>query len=67
MDVHMPVMDGNAAIRELQRAGRPVKVIAVSGFADHQPTALSSGACLFLTKPYTAAQLLNALRTALST
>jgi PAS domain S-box-containing protein len=66
MDVHMPVLDGNAAIRELQRSGHAVKVIAVSGFADHQPQALSSGACLFLTKPYTAAQLMNALRTALT-
>jgi PAS domain S-box-containing protein len=65
MDVHMPVLDGNTAIRQLHRAGHTVKVIAVSGFADHQPQALSSGACLFLTKPYTAAQLMNALRTAL--
>jgi two-component system, cell cycle sensor histidine kinase and response regulator CckA len=67
MDVQMPVMDGNAATRVLHKMGRDVKVIAVSGFADYQPQSMSSGACLFLVKPYTASQLLSALRTALGT
>jgi CheY-like chemotaxis protein len=65
MDVRMPVMDGPTAIRIIQRAQPSIKVIAVSGFTDRQQQALSAGACLFLAKPYTAAQLLTALRAAL--
>jgi two-component system cell cycle sensor histidine kinase/response regulator CckA len=65
MDVRMPVMDGPTAIRIIQRAQPAIKVIAVSGFTDRQQQALSAGACLFLAKPYTAAQLLTALRAAL--
>jgi len=58
----MPVMDGTTAIRSLQRTHPRIKVIAASGFTGEGDHAISAGAHLFLAKPYSATQLLTALR-----
>jgi FixJ family two-component response regulator len=65
MDIHMPVMDGNAAIRALMRMKADMPVVAVSGFATYESQAMKAGARMFLAKPYTASQLLVALESVL--
>ena len=61
MDMMMPSMDGITAIRALQKINPQVKVIAVSGLATSEKidTAMTGGARLFLSKPYTCENLLK--------
>ena len=58
-DMAMPVMDGPATIRALQRIQPAVKVIAVSGMAWDKPLAeaISDAMKAFLQKPFTAGKL----------
>ena len=67
-DLMMPIMDGLALIRALRQLDPEAKVIAVSGLAsqdklDEVNTLNVQG---FLTKPYTAEQLLTGLNRALA-
>jgi PAS domain S-box-containing protein len=66
MDILMPTMDGLMSIRTLQKINPQVKIIATSGLASNNPSDLPSGVQIFLSKPYTAKELLNALHTLIS-
>ncbi len=63
-DMSMPVMDGPATIRALRAVAPGVPIVATSGFSAAWLDATPSveGANLFLAKPYTADELLRALR-----
>jgi len=62
-DMMMPAMDGAAAIADLRRLNPRLPIIASSGLteAGREEQARSLGAQKFLSKPYTAANLLWAL------
>ncbi|HEX5083741.1 MAG TPA: response regulator [Blastocatellia bacterium] len=62
-DLMMPVMDGPATIRSLQRLDPEVKIIAVSGLSGNgrMLEATQAGVKSFLPKPYTADRLLKAI------
>jgi CheY-like chemotaxis protein len=66
-DLMMPIMDGLAAIHALKRINPAIKIIAASGLntEDKASKAAAAGIKYFLTKPYTAATLLKAVRTIL--
>jgi PAS domain S-box-containing protein len=66
-DMMMPVMDGTATIRALNRINPAVKIIAASGLNANGTVAKVSEPSVkhFLTKPYTAGTLLKTLRTIL--
>ncbi|HKQ77256.1 MAG TPA: ATP-binding protein [Blastocatellia bacterium] len=66
-DMMMPVMDGAAVIAELRRLNPLLPIIASSGLAEagKEEQARSLGAQKFLSKPYTPASLLWALRESL--
>jgi nitrogen-specific signal transduction histidine kinase/ActR/RegA family two-component response regulator len=66
-DMMMPVMDGAAVITELRRLNPLLPIIASSGLteAGKEDQARSLGAQKFLSKPYTSASLLWALRESL--
>jgi PAS domain S-box-containing protein len=68
MDMMMPLMDGAAAIRALATIDPSVRVLAVSGVTASQEAlpALDLGAYAFQPKPYSAKQLLEALRKVLA-
>jgi two-component system, cell cycle sensor histidine kinase and response regulator CckA len=63
MDMMMPEMDGLTTIRTLQKINSQVKIIATSGLAstERMAEAASVGAKAFLSKPYTAIELLKTL------
>ncbi|MBD1848233.1 response regulator [Cyanobacteria bacterium FACHB-63] len=63
MDMMMPTMTGPAAIQILKKMNPLVKVVAVSGLpsSDNVKEAMHLGASAFLSKPYTAQELLKAL------
>ena len=63
-DMAMPIMDGAATIRALRKMNPTVKIIAASGLHSNGGTTRLSGDGVkyFLTKPYTAGTLLNAVR-----
>ncbi|MBE9005417.1 response regulator [Fortiea sp. LEGE XX443] len=62
-DMLMPSMDGITTIRTLQKINPNVKIIAISGLAssDKVDAAYDIGIQAFLSKPYTANQLLEAI------
>ncbi|MDM9381621.1 response regulator [Chlorogloeopsis sp. ULAP01] len=62
-DMLMPSMDGLTTIRTLQKINPNVKVIAVSGLASAEKVnaATDIGVKAFLSKPYTAKQLLQTI------
>jgi PAS domain S-box-containing protein len=66
-DLMMPIMDGLALIRALRQIDPQAKIIAVSGLASQEKLDEVSTLNLqgFLTKPYTAEQLLTTLHRAL--
>lgn len=66
-DMMMPVMNGSALISALQRLDPKVRIVGASGFNSRGKTGQSApeGIKYFLTKPYTAASMLTALREAL--
>lgn len=62
LDVNMPAMGGVDLLRELRTAGsvhRNLRIVMVSteGFETHVQTALSLGACAYVTKPFDPAKL----------
>jgi CheY-like chemotaxis protein len=67
-DMAMPIMDGPTTIIALQQINPKVKVIAASGLEANgaQARVLAAGVKLFLTKPFTAASVLNSIKRALS-
>lgn len=68
MDIMMPEMDGITAIRTLQKMNPQVQIIACSGINPNETlTAVDHpGVQLFVSKPYTAQELLNSLHHILS-
>ena len=62
-DMMMPIMDGSATIRALQKLDPDVKIIASSGLTENSKVleAAHVGVKAFLTKPYTAEKLLTTL------
>jgi CheY-like chemotaxis protein len=68
MDMMMPSMDGSRSIHVLKKLNPLVKIIAVSGLtsSDKVTVAMDSGVKAFLSKPYTAQQLLKTLDSLLS-
>ena len=67
-DLAMPYMDGNALIRAVRKLDPTIKVIAMSGLISEGKTAelKNLGVSDFLSKPYSAETLLNALKKTLS-
>ena len=59
VDVHMPGMDGIELLRRIKRSGYPTEVIVFTGYATVQSAveAIRLGACDYLRKPVTAADL----------
>jgi PAS domain S-box-containing protein len=66
MDMMMPEMGGEGAIRTLQLLNPQIKIIASSGIASNQGLAEAAGAKAFLAKPFTADNLLNTLKRVLA-
>jgi two-component system cell cycle sensor histidine kinase/response regulator CckA len=64
-DMLMPSMDGITTIRTLNKINPNVKIIAISGLAtsDKMNAAYDLGIKAFLSKPYTAKQLLETIHT----
>ncbi|MDZ8242170.1 MAG: PAS domain S-box protein [Nostoc sp. ChiQUE01a] len=61
LDMSMPNMDGLTAIRTLRTLNPNIKIIAISGLPSNENKAIEAGANKFLSKPYIATDLLNAL------
>lgn len=61
----MPVMDGQAAIREIVRLNPRQKFVATSSLRVGNEVAVSSNIRRVLAKPFTAAKLLHAVRAAI--
>ena len=68
MDMMMPVMDGEASIREIRKIDTGVKIIAVSGLVEKDRLAkiADTGVLAFLPKPYNAERLLKIMHEVLS-
>ena len=64
----MPLMDGSTTIHTLQKLNPQLKIIAVSGLASNEQVVSSSGVGVkaFLSKPYTARELLSTINGVLS-
>lgn len=65
LDMMMPEMDGPTTIRTLQKMDSSVKIIAISGLETSDKMASAAGVETFLSKPYTARDLFQAIRTVL--
>lgn len=67
MDMVIPELDGPTTIRTLQKIDPQIKIIATSGLPsnDKVPEASGVGVKAFLSKPYTAQELLKTLHSAL--
>ncbi len=67
-DMMMPSMDGSTTIRTLQKLNPQLKIIAISGLASNEQVASEAGVGVkaFLSKPYTARELLNTINGVLS-
>ncbi|MBD2445663.1 PAS domain S-box protein [Nostoc sp. FACHB-152] len=61
LDMLMPNMDGLTTIRTLRKLNPNVKIIANSGLPASEQKAIAAGADKFLSKPYTATDLLTTL------
>ncbi len=68
VDMMMPLMDGATTIRTLQKINPDIKIIAVSGIVSNAqlPQFASAGIQAFLSKPYTALDLLKTIDEVLS-
>jgi len=64
LDMTMPVMDGEAALRELKAVRSDVKVILSSGFNEAEAVRRFAGAGLagFIQKPYTSGRLMEKIK-----
>lgn len=69
MDMMMPSMDGLTTIPTLQKINPQVKIIAVSGLASREQVsaAMGAGVKAFLSKPFTAQELLKTINSVLNT
>jgi CheY-like chemotaxis protein len=69
IDMIMPYLDGKATIRAIRKQNPTVKIIATSGLAPIRgtPGTRPPGVAAFLPKPYTASDLLQAVRSVLTT
>jgi PAS domain S-box-containing protein len=67
-DMSMPIMDGPEMIRRLRAMNPGVRIVGSSGLMSNADATSLAGAGVlhFLPKPYTAAAILHALRTALN-
>jgi CheY-like chemotaxis protein len=67
MDLSMPVMGGEAALRELLAIDPAVKVVLISGYTELETAQNLAGLrpAAFLQKPYRYGQLIDALRSVL--
>jgi FixJ family two-component response regulator len=67
LDVAMPELDGLAVQEQLSRTGEELPIVFLTGHGDIPMSvrAMKAGAQDFLTKPVNAAELLQAIRTAL--
>jgi CheY-like chemotaxis protein len=65
-DLRMPGMDGLALLRAVRNQLPPTPVVICTAYASEATAqeALAAGASAFLPKPFTGAQLLDAVRTA---
>ncbi|MGL5065140.1 MAG: hybrid sensor histidine kinase/response regulator, partial [Microcoleus sp.] len=64
MDMMMPEMDGFKAINTLQKMNPQIKIVAISGLSsDYRKKARSLGIDNFLSKPFTATELLQSIMT----
>ena len=62
VDMLMPAMDGSTTIRTLQKINPQIKIIATSGLASKEHLDLvDTGVKTFLSKPYTAQDLLQSI------
>jgi FixJ family two-component response regulator len=61
--IHMPELDGTGLARRIRAIGAAAKVMFVTGFSDAVP---DDCACFCLPKPFTAAQLLEAIERCLA-
>jgi two-component system, cell cycle sensor histidine kinase and response regulator CckA len=68
IDMMMPTMDGLTTIHTLQKINPQLKIIAISGLAssDKVSAAMGTGIQAFLSKPFTAEELLKTLSGVLS-
>jgi len=68
IDMMMPSMDGSTTIRTLQKINPQIKIIAFSGLvsSDKIAVTLGTGVKAFLSKPYTAQELLKTISEVLS-
>jgi PAS domain S-box-containing protein len=64
VDMMMPSMDGSTTIRTLQKINPQLKSVAMSGLvtSDKLTAAVNAGVKTFLTKPFTAKELLQTLQ-----
>ena len=64
LDMTMPVMNGEAALRELKAIRPDVKVILSSGFNEAEVVRRFAGAGLsgFIQKPYTSSRLIDKIK-----
>ena len=66
MDMQMPVLDGYSATRALRmnprHAGLPVLALSAGAFREQRERALAAGVNGFVAKPYTADDLVSAIR-----
>lgn len=62
MDMMMPEMDGTKAIQTLKSLDPQVKIIVATGLVDREQNPTDQEVDAFLSKPYTAETLLNALK-----
>lgn len=67
VDLKMPVKDGISLIQEIRKNRPDSTIIAMSGHVTEETIAesLAAGATSFLGKPFTPAELLQAIKTAL--
>ena len=68
LDVQMPGMGGLRLQSHLASVGRHIPIVFVTGYPDEgvRTKALASGAVCFLTKPFAEGDLLDGLRSALT-
>ena len=68
IDIIMPLMDGQTAIRNLKKINPEVKIIAMSGLVSNCEliSELGNKIAVFLAKPYTIEELLTTLRSQLT-
>ena len=67
-DLRLPTIDGLAIARHARRASPPPPVILTTGFTSREVRreAEQAGAAVYLSKPFSAAEFLDAVRRALS-